>query len=60
MIKLVHEFKDDAGFHEELEKLNQLEASFLKIHNIEDVTETVVLELVDEITRLRMDILAME
>jgi hypothetical protein len=60
LIKLVHEFKDDAGFHEELEKLNKLEDSLLKIHNIEGVTETIVLKLVDEITRLRMDILAME
>ena len=60
LIKLVHEFKDDAGFHEELEKLNKLEASLLKIHNIEGVTETVILELADQITRLRMDVLAME
>jgi hypothetical protein len=60
LIKLVREFKDDAGLHQELEKLNILEASFLKIHNLDEVTEAIVMELVDEITRLRMDILAME
>lgn len=60
LIKLVHEFKDEAGMHNELDKLNQLEASFQKIHSIDEVNDTIVAELTDEITRLRMDILAME
>jgi hypothetical protein len=60
LIKLMHEFKDEAGLHDEHNKLMQLEESFKKIHSIEEVNEQIVMELKDEITRLRMDILAME
>lgn len=60
LIHLVSEFKDEAGMHNELERLNKLENSFKKIHTTADVTDLRAIELVDEITVLRMDILAME
>lgn len=60
LIKLMDEFKDEAGLYNEHEKLVQLETSFQKIHSLDEVNESIVMELVDEITRLRMDILAME
>ncbi|MDA9564162.1 hypothetical protein N9R81_05770 [Flavobacteriales bacterium] len=60
LIELVSEFKDEAGMHNELERLNQLEESFKKLHTTADVTDLRAIELVDEITVLRMDILAME
>ena len=60
LIKLIHEFKDEAGMINELEKLNELEASFQKIHSLEEINESIILELSKEITLLRMDILAME
>lgn len=60
LIKLVHEFKDEAGLENEHEKLEILLGSFKKIHSVYEVDEKIVMELKDEITRLRMDILSME
>lgn len=60
LINLVHEFRDEAGLHDELGRLNMLEGSFKKIHSLDEVNDEIVAELTDEITRLRMDITAME
>ena len=48
-----------AGLHGELEKLNQLEASFTKIHQAEEVGHEILVEVASEIKEIRMDLLAM-
>jgi hypothetical protein len=59
LLVLLHEFKDEAGLHEELEKLNQLEASFTKIHEAEEVSHDILLEVANEIKEIRNDFLGM-
>ncbi|MCH2021194.1 MAG: hypothetical protein MK207_01840 [Saprospiraceae bacterium] len=59
LLILLHEVKDEAGLHAELDKLNQLEASFTKIHQTDDVSHEILVEVAAEIKEIRMDLLAM-
>jgi hypothetical protein len=59
LLILLHEVKDEAGLHDELEKLNKLEASFTKIHQAEEVGHEILVEVAAEIKEIRMDLLAM-
>ena len=59
MLVLLQEFKDEAGLHEELEKLKQLEVSLKKIHEAQEVTNDILVEVANEIKTIRTDLLAM-
>jgi len=59
LLILLQEFKDEAGLHEELEKLKQLEVSFQKIHEAQEVTNYILVEVANEIKTIRNDLLAM-
>ena len=59
LLKLLSEFKDEAGLEKEHAKLLTLKESFLKIHATEDVSAEILAELADEITEIRNDIIGM-
>jgi hypothetical protein len=59
LLLLLHEVKDDAGLHEELEKLIQLEASFTKVHEASEVDHKILVEVAEEIKVIRTDLLDM-
>ncbi len=59
LLKLLSEFKDEAGLKSEHAKLVALEESFLKIHATEDVSHELLTELADEIEEIRNDIIGM-
>ena len=59
LLKLLSEFKDEAGLEAEHDKLVTLEESFLKIHETEDVSHELLMELANEIQEIRNDIIGM-
>lgn len=59
LLKLLGEFKGEAGLEAEHDKLVKLEESFLKIHATEDVSHELLVELADEIQEIRDDIVGM-
>jgi hypothetical protein len=59
LLKLLSEFKDEAGLKAEHTKLVTLEESFLKIHATEDVSHELLTELANEIEEIRNDIIGM-
>ncbi len=59
LLILLKEVKDEAGLHDELAKLEQLEASFTKIHEAEEVSHDILVEVAAEIKEIRTDLLAM-
>ena len=59
LLKLLSEFKDEAGLKAEHTKLVTLEESFLKIHETEDVSHELLMELANEIEEIRNDIIGM-
>ena len=59
LLKLLSEFKDEAGLEAEHDKLVTLEESFLKIHETEDVSHELLMELANEIEEIRNDIIGM-
>ncbi|MDA9564203.1 hypothetical protein N9R81_05980 [Flavobacteriales bacterium] len=59
LLKLLGEFKGEAGLEAEHDKLVKLEESFLKIHETEDVSHELLVELANEIQEIRDDIVGM-
>ena len=59
LLILIKEVKGEAGLHDELAKMEQLEASFTKIHEAEEVGHDILVEVAGEIKEIRMDMLAM-
>ena len=59
LLLLIHEVKDEAGLHDELAKLETLEASFTKIHESSEVNHDILVEVAKEIAEIRNDLLVM-
>ena len=57
LILLLKEVKEEAGLHDEMNHLNELEASFLRIHSTEEVTHEIVVELANQIATIRGEVL---
>jgi len=59
LIILLEQVKNEAGLHDEMDKLKQLEASFTKIHEASEVEHEILVEVANEIETVRNDLLNM-